>query len=60
MEPTLMVPPPKFKGHKREHERPLRLQTVADKMRKMPELIAEYRVMRAERKRKVKAANRWK
>jgi hypothetical protein len=60
LEPTVMVPPPKFKGHAREHRREPRLAEVAGKMAEMPKLIAEYRQARLEKRVKLKAANRWK
>ena len=60
LEPTLMVPPPKFKGHKRERMRPVALESISAKMLEMPKLIAEYRLAARERRRKLKADNRWK
>jgi hypothetical protein len=60
LEPTVMVPPPKFKGHRREHDRPLRRAEVATKMAEMPKLIAAYVHERREKLAKAKAANRWK
>ena len=60
LEPTVMVPPPKFKGHRRERERPAALATIAEKMEEMPRLLREYREARRERRAKLKEANRWK
>lgn len=60
LEPTVMVPPPKFKGHKREHLAPEARASIAAKMAKMPEMIAAYREQRREKRAKIKAANRWK
>ena len=60
LEPTVMVPPPKFKGRKEDHNRPIRRAEVAAKMAEMPKLIAEYLRDRREKRAKEKAANRWK
>jgi len=60
LEPTVMVPPPKFKGHAREHAREPRRAAVAARMAEMPKLIAEYRQARREKRLKTKEANRWK
>ena len=60
LEPTVMVPPPKFKGRKEDHNRPIRRAEVAAKMAEMPKLIAEYMRDRREKRAKEKAANRWK
>lgn len=60
LEPTLMVPPPKFKGHKRERIRPLALASIAAKMAEMPKLIAEYKQERRERRKAIRLAGRWK
>ena len=60
LEPTVMVPPPKFKGHAREHKVGPRLADVAAKMEEMPRLIAEYRAARRDKRLKEKAARRWK
>lgn len=60
LEPTLMVPPTKFKGHKRQHNAVLRRELVAQKMMEMPKLIAEFRAARREKRMKIKESNRWK
>ena len=60
LEPTVMVPPPKFKGHKRAVKAEQTRAIVAQKMEQMPELIAEYRAARRERRAKIKGGNRWK
>lgn len=60
LEPTVMVPAPKFKGHRRERQRPDALASIAAKMEAMPKLIAEYRQERRERARKMREFNRWK
>ena len=60
LEPTVMVPPPKFKGHIKEKNRPARLAAVAAKMEAMPQMIAEYRAARREKRKKDKLGNRWK
>ena len=60
LEPTVMVPPPKFRGHRSEHNRPVRRAEVAKKMTEMPLRIAEYVRDRRDRREKEKAANRWK
>ena len=60
LEPTRLPPPPHFKGHKRERERPIALESIAAKMADMPRMIAEYRQARRERREKWRAANRWK
>ena len=60
LEPTLMVPPPKFKGHVRERRRPEALESIAAKMAQMPKLIAEYRQTARERRQKIRQAERWK
>lgn len=50
LEPTVMVPPPKFKGHKRERTAPVRAANIEQKMKDMPAMIAEHREkMRAAR-----------
>ena len=50
LEPTVMVPPPKFKGHKRHLAMPIKAAEVARKMEEMPAMIAEYRAkVRADR-----------
>ena len=46
LEPTVMVPPTKFKGHKRQRMAPARLQLIQAKMASMPQQIAEYRQVR--------------
>ena len=60
LEPTVMVPPPKFKGHKRELNRPVALASIAAKMEQMPKMIAEYRLEQAEKARKRRISNRFK
>lgn len=60
LEPTIMVPPPKFRGTKREKAAPLRKAEVAAKMAEMPKLIAEYLRDQRDKRGKQKADNRWK
>lgn len=60
LEPTVMVPPPKFKGHKRQLQRETKRAVVAQKMEEMPTLIAEYRQARMARRAKLRTAERWK
>lgn len=60
LEPTVMVPPPKFKGHKRVQRAENRRAIVAQKMAEMPQLIAEYRAERLAKRAKFRAMNRWK
>lgn len=60
LEPTLMVPSPKFRGHKRERVRPAAIESIAAKMAEMPKLIAEYRQAARERRQKMRADMRWK
>ena len=60
LEPTVMVPPTKFKGHQRERQQPITLANVAQKMEEMPRLIAELRAARREKRLKQRAAARWK
>ena len=60
LEPTVMVPPPKFKGHKRVQRAENRRAIVAQKMAEMPKLIAEYRAERLAKRAKLRAMNRWK
>ena len=60
LEPTLMVPPPKFRGHRRERLRPAALESIATKMEAMPKLVAEYRQAARERRQKMRADARWK
>ena len=60
LEPTVMVPPPKFKGHKSQAARPIRRAEVAQKMAEMPKMIAEYLRERREKRAKERANNRWK
>ena len=60
LEPTVMVPAPKFKGHKRERMRPIAREAIAARMAEMPRLIAEYKQAQRERRKKMKLANRWK
>ena len=44
-----MVPPPKFKGHAREKQRPITRAHVAEKMEAMPKMIADFRRARREK-----------
>ena len=60
LEPTVMVPPPKFKGHHSEKNRPLRRAEVAAKMAEMPKLIAEYLREKREKRHKERVNSRWK
>ena len=60
LEPTVMVPPPKFKGHKWQAKAEATRAIVAAKMEEMPQLIAEYRQARREKRAKQRLANRWK
>uniref|UniRef100_A0A7S3AWK2 MRPL25 domain-containing protein n=1 Tax=Haptolina ericina TaxID=156174 RepID=A0A7S3AWK2_9EUKA len=46
LEPTVMVPPPKFKGHKRVDRAAAKKLIIAEKMAQMPAMIAEYREAR--------------
>ena len=60
LEPTIMPPPPKFKGRKIYQNVAARRAEVAEKMMQMPEMIAEYRRERYERRQKQRKADRWK
>ena len=60
LEPTIMVPPPKFKGHKRDKMKPVARESIAAKMEEMPKLIAEYRQAARERRQKLRADSRFK
>ena len=60
LEPTVMVPPPKFRGHKSERNRPIRRAEVAAKMQEMPKLIAEYLRERRNKRTKERVSSRWK
>ena len=60
LEPVRMVPPPAFRGWKRDREKPIRRAEVAKRMEEMPAKIAEYRQERRIRRAKWKEANRWK
>ena len=60
IEPIVMIPPHKFKGHKHEHNRQARLDLVAQRMKEMPQMIAEYRAARREKRLKQRAENRFK
>mmetsp|Transcript_15024 Transcript_15024/g.49851 ORF Transcript_15024/g.49851 Transcript_15024/m.49851 type:complete len:145 (+) Transcript_15024:2-436(+) len=60
LEPTVMVEPPRFKGHKRDRSRPARQAQIEQKMKEMPALIEEYRVERRERREKRRQEERFK
>ena len=60
LEPIIMIPPHKFKGKRHEHNRQARRDLVAQKMKEMPQMIAEYRAARREKRLKQRAADRFK
>ena len=60
LEPTIMVPPPKFKGHKRDKMKQVARESIAAKMEEMPKLIAEYRQAARERRQKLRGDSRFK
>jgi len=60
LEPTVMRPMPRMKGHKRERNLPMRQALVASKMAEMDKMVAEYRAERKARREKWRQLKQFK
>lgn len=60
LEPTVMPPPTRMKGHFRQRNKPFRQAEIEAKMREMPKMIEEYRKTMADLREARRMARRWK